>query len=1147
MKTLIPPHITHKLLLFLLIFIFCHKLSSQNLAAGLQHLTIKDGLSNNHVLSFLQDHNGFMWIGTHDGLNKYDGYKFSVYKKSETDTNSISDNIVRALAEDKKGNIWIGTNNGGLIRFNPKNERFKNFIFNPTSPNSNVMNSSINNITIDSEGNIWMIIGVDGLLKFNPINNKFTLYTNIPNDSTSLGDNFLACLHINSKKELMVGSETGLSIYNSEHDNFENIYFTYNGVGSIRINSIIQINSDKDEIYWLASSVGIIEYNRTSGKYNIHRTTESGSNEFMFNNFLNAVESSNNNLWIGSYNGIYIFNTKSKSFYPNNYALNIHQELKNNSIITSFKDAAGILWLSCDRNGILKFDRTIRKFGLYKHSPFDKNSIPDKTIHSIYKNSDSTYWIGTIQEGLLLLDKNKKVIKSYKFQQNNPHSLAGNNVNIAKEDSRGNLWVGHAALGLNLAKNAKKERSRIKNFQHYLTSASAPTAISHETVMAIFEDSKGRLWIGTEGGLDRFDYETEQFSHYYHNPNDNNSLTHNSIQNAIAEDDEGNLWVGTWEGLTKMDVKDLDNIRFTQYKNNPSSKNSLQENRIISIHIDENKNIWLGTFGGGLIYLNAREASKKTPQEAIFINYTEAHGLSNNTIYVILGDDLGNLWLSTNNGLSKFNIKNKIFTNYHESSGLQSDAFYWGSGFKSRSGKLYFGGPKGFNSFLPEKIKKNEYSPPVVITDFSINFEKVPISNNSVLKEPITNLNNLRLSYKHKIITFEFASLHYSSPIEHQYKYKLEGFDNKWINVGSDKRFATYTNLDPGKYTFKVKATNSEGFWSKNEVSLNVYIEPPFWEKIWFKIIIIVLVLSMLIAFYYYRTNNIKKRNIILANLVHQRTNELKEKNDLLIAQTKNLAEANSLLEERQQQITEQKEEIVLQRDQLFKSNAVKDKLFSIISHDLKGPIGAIKSLFEMLKKRFYAMDNDKKLNFITLSNESISSIYELLTNLLDWSRFQQGNISFKPEKTNLNEILQNNINLAKGQTEAKQITLETNFQFDSLEVNVDKTLFNTIIRNLLNNAIKYSNIGDKIELSYKLQNNEVIVSVKDNGLGLDEATAQKIFDDKQYHSTPGTKNEKGTGLGLNICKEFIKLHNGKIWVNSKPGEGATFYVSFPG
>lgn len=887
----------------LLLISFSFAFSTFAQTPGFQELSIRDGLSNNVVLTLYQDSQGFMWIGTHDGLNKFDGYTFTVYKKKENDKNSLSDNITRSIAEDSQGNLWIGTNNGGLNKYNKKKNIFKSYIYNPNDKDAKTMESPINSIVVTSDDKIYFSTDKFGLIQFDIKTETFVAFTNKPDNNKSISSNAILNLLINKKGQLLIGTEKGLSVFNSDNNTFKNYNFANISAEPIEIINIYEQDNDN---YWLGSSAGLIKFNLSNNNYQLYKIIETNIPNSEQNRILGIVEDDKNHLWVSTNKGIFFFDQNNNVFMPQFNVQTLNSTITSNSVTKNYVDQAGIIWLSVDRKGIVKYDSQMSKFNLVRHNPLNPKSIPDKTIHSLHQNDDNTLWIGMIQGGVSLLDKNGNVITRY-TNTIDPKSIASDNVNAIFKDSRNNLWVGLPNYGLDKGVLSADNRVIDGKFVHYTPDPTNSQSITEGAVHKIFEDSKGRLWIGTEGGLNRLDQDTEIFYRYKHEKSNPNSIIHNSVQTAISEDSNGNLWIGTWGGLSRLDASDLNNLKFRNYINDPKDSTSLNENRVLANCIDMESNIWLGTFGGGLIMLSKEEANKENPEDAVFINYKEKDGLSNNTIYVIVADELGNLWISTNLGLSKFNIKTKTFTNYYESSGLQGDQFFWGSGTKGKSGEIFFGGANGFNSFKPEQVKINEYITPIVLTDLQIFNESVEIGDHSVLKSSINQTKEIILTHEHKVISLEFASLHYSMPENNLYKYTLEGFDNKWFNVNSKKRFATYTNLEPGEYNFRVIGTNSEGKWNEEGVSLKIKVLPPWWATWWFRSIIGLVLFSIGFSLYKMRTSQLKSRQRILETKVKQATEEVKSRNAKL---SEAQAKLTSIMDDVKNQLGKASEEL---------------------------------------------------------------------------------------------------------------------------------------------------------------------------------------------------------------------------------------------
>ena len=529
-----------------------------------------------------------------------------------------------------------------------------------------------------------------------------------------------------------------------------------------------------------------------------------------------------------------------------------------------------------------------------------------------------------------------------------------------------------------------------------------------------------------------------------------------------------------------------------------------------------------------------------------FTSITKKDGLPDNVIKSILEDENSNLWIGTNRGFSKYNPNTKIIKNYSISDGLPSDEFNFHACLLSKSGKLYFGSPKGFISFFPDRIMGNKTIPKIVFTNFYIFNKPVSINGeNSSFRKHINESDRIILSYKQSVFTIKYAALNFISPEKNQYAYKLEGFDKDWSYVGNDRK-ATYTNLDPGEYVFRVKASNNDEVWNEEGISILIIITPPFWQTWWFRAFTVLVLISLLYSIHYIRVMQIEKLNKTLKYKVDQRTKEINRQHLKLQQQTDKLYETNAQLEERQQQVEKQSEELKVKNEALSEVNAVKDKLFSIVAHDLKSPFNILIGFSELLKSQYDNFDEEKRKNFINKIHGSSERVFGLLENLLAWSRAQQGQIQFSPTLTDLADLLKQNIDLVFEQASKKYIKIQLNNFDPNREVMLDSDLINTIMRNLLTNAIKFSEEKSKILITSSLVNDMIIISVKDSGIGISEEDQKKLFKKNYNFTSFGTNNEKGTGIGLILCKDFVEKHGGVIEFESELGIGSEFKITLP-
>ena len=831
--------------------------------SGVTHILSETGLSQNTVHSIIQDKKGFIWFATEDGLNRYEGYNFTVFKNNLQDKFSIPDNFIWTIFEDKSGTLWIGTNSGGLSRFDYEKERFITYKNNPDNNNSLTLNN-VRAIYEDNKGSIW--VGTEnGLDQFNREKNTFTHYKNLPGDNTSLSNNVILSIYEDKDGDLWIGSDGGLDKFNRDKNNFSNYSLSNPGSSG---NVILSIYQDKNGYIWAGTLRGLISFEKKTGKFSSYLVNSSESNSINSNRINAIIEPGILNsgdeqefLWVGTGDGLFQFDKLNKSFTKVKPSPSASPILNNNNVLSLFEDKSGLLWIGTAEDGVLKFDKERLRFRHYNHNPLNPNSLNHNTIRAIFQDEEGIVWIGTLGGGLNRLD-----IKTDKFffYKNNPidkFSLSDNSVSAIYKDRLGYLWVGTWGGGLNKTTLPLKEKSDNLKFINFKNESSISTGLSSNIIQAIFEDSDGRLWIGTGTGLDLYNGEKNQFIKFTNDPDDSNSLSSNQIQSCIIEDRGKNLWIGTWNGLNELPAEKIgyalnnpELVKFKRFSFQPDNQNSLSDERVISAFEDNEGNLWFGTYGGGL---NKLPFDQKGLQDKKFINYSVKNGLPSNIIYSIKGDNSGKLWMSTDNGLSMFDPEKEIFRNYDAGDGLQGNQFFWGAGFKGVNGDLFFGGTNGFNVFKPEELKNNNYIPPIVITDFQIFNKPVEINKeNSPLEKTIILTKQIELSYNQTVFSFEFSALDYTVPFKNHYAYMMEGFDKDWIYSGN-RHYITYTNLDPGEYVFRVKGSNNDGVWNEKGTSLIIRILPPLWRTWWFLSLSLLLVATIIISIIYFRVKHL--------------------------------------------------------------------------------------------------------------------------------------------------------------------------------------------------------------------------------------------------------------------------------------------------
>ncbi len=818
------------------------------------HITAEQGLSEAVVNCIIEDSKGFMWFGTQDGLNRYDGYGMKVFKNNPDNTNSLSNNNIYSLFEDKSGIIWIGSNGGGLDAFNPKTNSFTHYLGTAGDPGS-LSNNNVRAIVEDENGILWL--GTEGGLNaFDMKTGKFKRYVHKEGDPQSISDDFIWCIEKDKKGNLWVGTQSGgLNYFDRSTSKFKS-YVEYDEKGIIKYlnsNKTRALHLTRDGLLWVGSyGGGLGVFNPNTGKYmGFYCQDEKALNSLSDNRITSIVEDENGVLWIGTfYSGLNEFDRLTNTFINHSHNEKNVNGLNNNDIRSLYYDKEGTIWVGTQIGGVNVHFAASSKFKHYKKAESTDNTFKNNTILALMQDRDEVLWIGTNGGGLSSCDRKRNIYTQYPAL-----STATNNAVLSLyEDSEGILWVGTWGSGLNSydKKTGKcTVHSGLSRFNNNGTG----------TILCIIEDKSGLIWIGTYGaGLLSYDKKTNTFSDY----TTADGLGNNNIY-GLMEDKEGNLWIGTdGGGLAKRDAK---SGAFKLYQKS-ENKTSLSSNSVYCIHQDKAGTIWAGTQNG----LNRMDASGN------FNAYYERDGLPNNNIYCILEDKQGHFWMSTNKGVCRFdpladNTDGKAFHSYDESDGLQGIEFNQGAYFQNKTtGEIFLGGVNGFNTFFPEKITGNTHIPPVYITSFK------KFGKESVLDTTISDKHRIELSWKDNFFSFEFVGLDFLMPSKNKYSYKLEGVDEDW-SPPSTIRYANYTQVEGGEYIFRVRASNSDGVWNETGAVLHITIIPPFWKTKWFYTLCILVTLGGIFAFVRFRTASIKRENRVLEAKVEERTKELAEKN----------------------------------------------------------------------------------------------------------------------------------------------------------------------------------------------------------------------------------------------------------------------------
>ncbi|MBZ0266090.1 hypothetical protein K8I28_15640 [bacterium] len=814
-----------------------------------QSLTIRDGLSQNSVTCIHQDSAGFMWFGTQDGLTRYDGYEFAVYRPEVGNPYSLTDNWINSIEEDEEGILWLGTYEGGVNRFDRHTKRFSAYR-NVFSDNKIIPMDQIRTLHLDDQGVVWVVSWGGELLKRTVDGDSvyFISYHFEDEDNENRKLNIQSMFHPNESKLLLGIQNYGLLQFDTETE--EVLHFPH--PDDATVTAIIPLS---DDLYLLGTERhGLYHLERSSKKYTaypIEKTFGLHANSLVVRTLF---RDNKHRIWIGTaLNGAFMA-TADDSLYHLTSNPDDANSLSHDVINTFFEDRAGNIWIGTDGGGVCLVDEKRSLFKSYLTNIHTRGSESFSDIWAISEDRNGELWIGTNLLGLVHFNKTRSSYHFHTHEPDDPKSIGSNRIRCILSDSRGRLWVGTRGGGLHLY---DPDHDQFLNFKNIPDDANS---LSNNWVRALMEDDQGNIWIGTGGsGVDVFDPRKNEFRHFQNDTENPTSLSHDNVT-ALYQDREGTIWIATrGQGFNKYNPE---SETFTQYCQNLDHENTLSHNTVLSFLEDSEGNFWIGTAQG----LN--KFDRKTEKFSHY--FATQDGLPNSVIYGILEDDNGYIWLSTNEGLSRFDYSQSFFRNFSVEDGLQSNEFTQGAYYKSPSGEIYFGGINGVNSFFSDSIDINQYVPPVVITSFKVFDEEL------VNGRDISFTREIELDHSRNFFSLEFAALNYLHPEKNWYKYYLEGLDNSWISAGT-RRFVSYTNLDPGKYTFHVQGSNNDNIWNEAGVSLKINIPPPIWATWWFRIAVLLTVLAYVVSRIRYHARRITQSRLKLESKVEERTRELKE------------------------------------------------------------------------------------------------------------------------------------------------------------------------------------------------------------------------------------------------------------------------------
>ncbi|MBN2521319.1 MAG: hypothetical protein JXB17_12475 [Bacteroidales bacterium] len=1094
-----------KIVFFVSLFSINQSLFSQIIDLKFVNIPNAEKLSSSFTTCIAQDSVGFIWIGTQDGLNKFDGYDISVYKNNNRDTSSLPGNNIKTLFTDNKGRLWISTT-AGICIFSYEHNNFLRIAHEGFLANMDALD--VNDIKEGPSEQIY-VANYQKIYRYSEINKTFIEVLKIEKGEIS------SFVFDNNFNIWISALKNGGLFYYNRKTNQINKYKHEPGNNNTGSNSIAKIVL-RENFLWIATAdKGISRLNirnKTIKKY-LSEDPYARYSSFCY------VDKTDR-LWTCDVTGIKLYDDNSDTFLG--YYNNKEDEFSiKESPVAIFQDRQKNYWTIYSPGGI-GFRMVPRGFILFDGNPSKFWHTSSNNISAICEDEEGNLWLGNPYNGIDIFCWQKGQTISYNYNSKDKYCLGEGATQCIFRDKENIMWIGTNLGGLQYfnKKNA--------HFVSFLHDPLNPNSIANNDVRSISEDGSGNLWLVTQGkGIDKYNKNTGVFHHYNQI---NNNLSNDYVFDILC-DSKGNVWAGTVWGLSRL--KKGENT-FENYYHSEDDSASLSNNEINCIYEDELNRIWIGTVHGLNLY------QKKTND---FKRFTK--GFNHTHISSILSDKNNTIWVSTLGGLTLLDPENGETHNFDESDGLQSNEFNPNSGYKNNNNALFFGGIKGLTIFNPDELLYNNEKPKIIFSKFELFYEEVTANSiNSVLDKHISATKEIILNYYQNVITFEFLAINMIQPEKNQYACMMEGFDKGW-NFKGPKREITYTNLNPGKYIFKVIASNNDGVWNYEGASLKIIIKPPWWKTLWFNALLIIFITSIILFIYFYRINLIKKQKRKLEKEVEVRTKELENAYNELVKNQNKILLQNEEIKQKTEELSSQADHLKLINIELEKLNSTKDKLFSIIAHDLRSPFNTILGFSSFLSEKYNTITDEERIKIAKSLNKTSTNAFYLLENLLQWAGSQTNKVQYKPKIFNLTKVIKENIDLMRDSSDKKNIHIQFNINPEICAFG-DVDMVKCIIRNLLNNAIKFTPKGGIIIIETEILKDYIKISVKDSGIGMSREQIVQLFEIKKDKSIPGTDGEKGFGLGLLLCKDFVEKNKGNITVESNLGAGTKISFTLP-
>lgn len=1059
--------VTQAAFLLGLLLLFSSSAFASRSSISFLQIGTEQGLPQSTVNTIFQDSQGFIWIGTYDGVTRYDGYQFVNFKNNPQDPSSISNNVIVSIIEDDEGYLWIATAQNGVNRFNPETGEFKRFLSNQDDFDS-LSHPQVTVIHQDIKGRIW--IGTNyGLNLYLPDKQAFAHFYHNPLDNQSLPEGPIADIVDDGNGNLWIASSEYLSHFNIE----QQVFTTYNQPDTPK--QINDLYLDTDNSLWVGTRLdGLYHYRVESGQFVQYQHDPNDRQSLSQNDVRTILRMENGDLWIGTdEGGVNIRRKGANGFLHFVRNSSDTHSLTIDGIWSLFQDSSGLIWVGTAGGGInltMSFENRLSRLN---HNPFDRNSLSHEFVWDIEIDKQGQIWIAT-RYGIDQYDPDTNTYNHFnEFLDENQQEFNPHVYSLAIDESE-NLWIGNTQ-GQLAVYSPKTGTTQIINRRDFPTGY-----VSYNRIRMIDSDRFGNIWVGTDDGLIKIDQNTREILQDYRF-SDQDELGSASVR-VMLQDGDGTIWFGTWgQGLLRFDPEFNSVIRF---ENQTGVENSLSNNNVRSLHKDPNGNLWIGTFNG-LNFLSANTIKERAFE---FVSYFEKDGLANSSINGISSDINGNLWLSTNKGLSEFSPSDGVFKNYTINDGLTANEFSGNSVARSVEGDIYFGSVNGVTIVNPLSGFPTLIQPQLRITD-------IQVQGNSLFPKGVAfESQTIELDYEANDVAFEFATLDFRHPDRNQFSYRLVPYNTQWSDPNNLNR-AVFTNLDPNKYTFELKALNGDGMEINDKLTVSFVVKPPMWRT-WYAYLVYFILLISLLAFYLNK---------------HEKT------------------------------IQEQK----AINEHLRRVDQLKDEFLANTSHELRTPLNGIIGIAESLREGVAGLQNQNTLNHLQMIIDGGKRLAQLINDILDFKKLSHHNLILHRNAVDLYTIANVVVSLLNPLAEEKHLKLINNLPKSLPLLYADENRIQQILHNLLGNAIKYTHEG-KVELNASSRGSFVEISVTDTGIGIDESQKEIIFQPFEQATLPDTISNRGTGLGLSVSMQLVEEHGGQLWVDSELNKGSTFYFDIP-